>query len=165
MNHCHFEVAKGKYTHMYDKNSQGVYHLPNSISPDKACVVDGVTIYNGGQPTSSGNKMSWKKAADVPTKTTTTTTTSSTAIPAGFTKESATFTVTVGSINVRDKASTSGTVVAKYKKGQSVKYDCYKADQNGYVWISYISATGVRRYMACGVSQNYKNVQPYGTFK
>ena len=51
-NHCHFEVAKGKlawdkagagYGYYGRNNSTGVWHLQDSISADKACVVDGVT--------------------------------------------------------------------------------------------------------------------------
>lgn len=64
--HCHFEIAKGKYTGTpYVLNSSGVYQLPNAISPDKACFVDGVTIRNNGQPTGSGGSMTWKKLSDV----------------------------------------------------------------------------------------------------
>lgn len=60
-NHCHFEVAKGRYSRPYDgPNRYGVYCLHNSISADRACVVDGVTIRNG-------NGMDWKKASQVST--------------------------------------------------------------------------------------------------
>lgn len=68
-NHCHFEVAKGKlvwdkagagYGYYGRNNSTGVWHLQDSISADKACVVDGVTIRNG-------NGMDWKKASQVST--------------------------------------------------------------------------------------------------
>lgn len=65
-NHCHFEVAKGKlvwnkYSNYgyYGRNSRTkVWHLQDSISADKACVIDGTTIKNG-------NAMGWKTAAQV----------------------------------------------------------------------------------------------------
>lgn len=57
-NHNHFEIAKGKFTHKYDQNNYGVYHLPRSISADKCCFVDNTTILNG-------NGMKWKKLSDV----------------------------------------------------------------------------------------------------
>lgn len=99
--------------------------------------------------------------------TSTTSTTSSKAIPSGFTAQTGTFTVTVSAINVRTAPSTSsGKVVATYSKGQSVNYDSYKAEANGYCWISYISTSGVRRYMVCGTTNAARvNTQPWGTFK
>lgn len=55
--------------------------------------------------------------------------------------------VLVDVLNVRDKPSTAGKVVAKYKKGQTFNYDGYiKAE--GYTWLSYISWSGKRRYVA-----------------
>lgn len=57
-NHNHFEIAKGKFTHKYDQNNYGVYHLPRSISADKCCFIDNTTILNG-------NGMKWKKLSDV----------------------------------------------------------------------------------------------------
>lgn len=87
-------------------------------------------------------------------------------LPAGFTAERGTFTLSVDAINVRDQASTNGSIVAKYTKGQSVNYDCFRADKSGYVWISYISATGKRRYMAAGeTNAQGRNTKPYGVFK
>ena len=61
-NHNHFEIAKGKFNHKYDQNKFGVFHLPKSISADKACFVDNTTILNG-------NGMKWKKLADVKVST------------------------------------------------------------------------------------------------
>lgn len=87
-------------------------------------------------------------------------------IPKGFTVEKGTFTLTVDAINVRDKPSTSGAKIAQYKKGQSLRYDCFKAEPNGYIWLSYIAASGKRRYLACGKA-DAKGVRSvsYGTFK
>ncbi|MEB6213508.1 SH3 domain-containing protein [Enterococcus casseliflavus] len=50
-------------------------------------------------------------------------------------------------INIRDKASTSGKIVGQYFKGQSVVYDKYIIS-GGYVWIHYVSYTNQDRYMA-----------------
>ena len=47
-NHSHMEVAKGKYTHMYDRNAQGTWHLPNNVSADLTFVTDGTVILNKG---------------------------------------------------------------------------------------------------------------------
>lgn len=69
-----------------------------------------------------------------------------------------TFTLTVDSINVRNSPSTKGEVAATYKKGQKVNYDSYVI-ADGHVWISYVSESGVRRYMAIGPNDNNaKNV-------
>ncbi|HCS93140.1 MAG TPA: hypothetical protein DIW15_00325 [Bavariicoccus seileri] len=78
-------------------------------------------------------------------------------------KEKASFTPNT-TINVRDKASTSGKVVATYHKGEKVYYDMFKHD-GGYVWISYVSSSGKRRYMATGNSKNGKRTSSWGTFK
>lgn len=58
-------------------------------------------------------------------------------------------TVVVGTLNVRDKPSTASKVVASYKKGQAFNYDSY-IDTNGYRWLSYVSYSGRRRYVAQG---------------
>lgn len=50
-NHVHMEVAKGKYSHMYARNAQGTWHLPNNISADLAFVTDGTKIINKGNLT------------------------------------------------------------------------------------------------------------------
>ena len=51
-------------------------------------------------------------------------------------------------LNVRNKPSTSGEVVAKYYKNETVKYDLVVLTEK-YVWISWIGASsGTRRYMA-----------------
>lgn len=51
-------------------------------------------------------------------------------------------------LNVRDKASTSGKVVASYSKGQTVVLDNWCAVANGYVWGRYTGASGKTRYIA-----------------
>ena len=57
-------------------------------------------------------------------------------------------TVTASAVNVRASASTSSEVVAKYYNGESVPYD--KIVKNSEcTWLSYIAASGNRRYV-CG---------------
>lgn len=56
-------------------------------------------------------------------------------------------TVLVNELNVRNSPNTDNTPVATYKKGEKINYDMvYKND--GYYWISYISYSGTRRYVA-----------------
>ena len=52
--HSHFEIAKGVYTKAYEQSSSGVWHLPGSISADRACYIDNTEIQNG-------NGMAWKR--------------------------------------------------------------------------------------------------------
>lgn len=73
-----------------------------------------------------------------------------------------TFHVTVDALNVRDTPdAVHGNVMATYAKGQTFNYDSYIV-ANGYVWLSYISNSGSRRYVAEGpYDGNPDNV--YGT--
>ena len=49
--------------------------------------------------------------------------------------------------NVRSEPSLNAPIVARYGQGQVINYDqVWEAD--GYRWISYVSYTGVRRYVA-----------------
>lgn len=61
-----------------------------------------------------------------------------------------TCTVIVDTLTIREKPSTSSKAVGTYSKGQSVEYDYY-VDNEGYRWISWIGASGKRRYMAVRV--------------
>lgn len=55
--------------------------------------------------------------------------------------------ITQATCNVRSAPSLSAPVVAQYKPGQRINYDqVWEAD--GYRWISYISNSGQRRYVA-----------------
>lgn len=87
-------------------------------------------------------------------------------IPDDFVKEKATFTVAVDEIRIREAPSLSGKDTGLvYKKGMSVNYDGYVRRQN-YVWISWIGASGTRRWMAAGeLNSAGANVKPYGTFR
>lgn len=78
----------------------------------------------------------------------------------GFVKnEKGSFEVGVGSLNVRDYPSLKGNIVAQYKKGDVVNYDkVYNGA--GFRWISYVSRSGSRRYVACRDTSG----KPYGRF-
>ncbi|WP_243343222.1 peptidoglycan amidohydrolase family protein [Anaerococcus sp. AGMB09787] len=55
--------------------------------------------------------------------------------------------VTMAVCNVRSEPSTSAPIVAQYRPQQTINYDSvYEGD--GYRWISYISYSGARRYVA-----------------
>ena len=78
----------------------------------------------------------------------------------GFVKdEQASFEVGVGALNVRDYPSLKGKVVAKYEKGDVINYDkVYNGA--GFRWISYVSRSGARRYVACRDTDG----KPFGRF-
>uniref|UniRef100_UPI0023F3E917 SH3 domain-containing protein n=1 Tax=Anaerococcus tetradius TaxID=33036 RepID=UPI0023F3E917 len=72
---------------------------------------------------------------------------SSTTDHSGWIKNESWYGVTEAVCNVRSAPSTSSQVVAQYEKGDRINYDSvYEGD--GYRWISYISYSGVRRYVA-----------------
>lgn len=76
--------------------------------------------------------------------------------------ESATF-VFGTATNVRTLPSTTSSIVAVYRAGESVKYDRVYVG-NGYVWISYIGGSGIRRYCAVRTYQNGVRGVAWGTF-
>lgn len=156
-NHCHFEVAKGKlvwdkagsgYGYYGRNNSTGVWHLQGSISADKACVVDGVTIKNG-------NGMGWKKASEVKNG-------SSGSIK--WTAENGTATFTRNNIRIHEDGPT-GKVIAgvQYNAGQSVKYFA-KCAYAGHRWVKYHRAGGGVGCVAVSGSET-RGVDPWATFK
>lgn len=156
-NHCHFEVAKGKlvwdkagsgYGYYGRNNSTGVWHLQDSISADKACVVDGVTIKNG-------NGMGWKKASEVKNG-------SSGSIK--WTTENGTATFTRNNIRIHEDGPT-GKVIAgvQYNAGQSVKYFA-KCAYAGHRWVKYHRAGGGVGCVAVSGSET-RGVDPWATFK
>lgn len=49
--------------------------------------------------------------------------------------------------NIRNAPSTSAAIVGTYAPGESFNYDSY-IDTNGYRWLSYVSRSGIRRYVA-----------------
>ncbi|MDW5612029.1 Ig-like domain-containing protein [Mycolicibacterium sp. D5.8-2] len=50
-------------------------------------------------------------------------------------------------VNVRNDPSTNGPVIAQYSPGQTFNYDSWVIG-NGYYWLSYVSYSGTRRYVA-----------------
>lgn len=147
-NHCHFEVAKGRYSRPYDgPNLYGVYCLHNSISADKACVVDGVTIKNG-------NGMAWKKSSEVKT--------GSSGIK--WTAENGTATFTRNNIRIHEDGPTGKVISSvQYNAGQSVRYFA-KCAYKGHRWVKYRRANGGIGCVAVSGSEKH-GVDPWATFK
>ena len=50
-------------------------------------------------------------------------------------------------VNVRNDPSTNGPIVAQYSPGQTFNYDSWVIG-NGFYWVSYVSFSGARRYVA-----------------
>lgn len=79
--------------------------------------------------------------------------------------EYGTFTATEN-IYFRNEPNLNGRTQGMYYKGESVKYDRVRVDVNGFVWISWISAsTGIRRWMPIKVRKNGKTTEAWGTIK
>ena len=69
--------------------------------------------------------------------------------------------ITLDACNVRSAPSTKSSVVYTYPKGSVINYDSvYEGD--GYRWISYISYSGKRRYVA--YRRLYGNTKPWIRF-
>ena len=71
------------------------------------------------------------------------------------------FTVTVDALNVRSEPSTDAEIVATYEAGEEFNYTeyCYA---NGYEWLSYVSHSGARRYVA---SMELESGASYGDWR
>ena len=80
--------------------------------------------------------------------------------------ETGTFTVTVqDGILFRNDSNLNSPVQGSYNYGESVKYDRVRVYDNGFVWISWISAsTGVRRWMPVRERKNGVSLPAWGTF-
>ena len=64
-NHCHIEVARGKYVGTWHKNKYGIYMLFNEVKPNEyMCIPDGYKIKREG-----GYKERRDRQGKVPTKT------------------------------------------------------------------------------------------------
>ena len=74
------------------------------------------------------------------------------------------FTVEVPSINVRNKPSKLGKVTNTYYKGERIYYDSYVIKE-GFVWISYISYSGERHYVATGTHNGSERTSTWGSFR
>lgn len=68
-------------------------------------------------------------------------------ITSGLIRQNGTCDVLVDVLNVRSAPSKNAQVVATYKKGQVFNYDSY-IDAEGIRWVSYVSFSGARRYVA-----------------
>ena len=71
------------------------------------------------------------------------------------------YTVGVEKLNIRNAPSLNSEVVGTYEKGEEFNYMefCYA---EGYEWLSYISNSGVRRYVA---SMNTETGETFGTWR
>lgn len=59
-----------------------------------------------------------------------------------------TYRVAVDGLNVRDRPSVSGNVVATYSNGQTVNLDHWGTVADGYIWGRYTAYSGAVRYIA-----------------
>lgn len=78
-------------------------------------------------------------------------------------EETGTFTVKVSALNVRAKAGLDGEIVAVYTPEMTINYDGW-CDKDGYIWITYLGASGNRRYVAVGQSENGRRITDFGSF-
>ena len=80
--------------------------------------------------------------------------------------EYGTFTATEN-IYFRNEPNLNGRTQGMYYVGESVNYDRVRIDVDGFVWISWISAsTGIRRWMPTGETKNGKRPgSAWGTFE
>lgn len=73
-------------------------------------------------------------------------------------------TVKVSKLNVRDQPNTtSSSVMATYGYNDIIYFDSYVV-ANGYHWISYISRSGVRRFVASGTANGNGSNKEYINF-
>ncbi|WP_024614700.1 GH25 family lysozyme [Clostridium sp. Ade.TY] len=69
--------------------------------------------------------------------------------------QTGTCTIVVNKLNIREEPSTDSDIVGAYYEDEQVSYDYY-VDNEGYRWISWIGASGKRRYMAVRVLDTNK---------
>ena len=71
------------------------------------------------------------------------------------------YTVGVDKLNIRNAPSTDAEIVGTYEAGEEFNYMefCYA---EGYEWLSYISNSGERRYVA---SMNLETGETFGTWR
>lgn len=141
-NHIHFEIAKGKFVHMYDLNKYGVYELPNNIPVEKACFMDGTTMKVG--------KANWKYLKDVKVKDN-----------CPF-ESSGTVQALYDKIRVRTSPSTkTGDTGLVYNKGMILNYSSVVTG-DGWYWAKYKRSNGGTGYCALcktnGSSKYWKQV-------
>ncbi|HEL0933914.1 TPA: glucosaminidase domain-containing protein [Streptococcus equi subsp. equi] len=73
------------------------------------------------------------------------------------TSQAGTFTLDVAEINIRRWPSLASEVVGSYKQGDTVSFDS-EGYANGYYWISYVGGSGMRNYMAIGITDKDGNI-------
>lgn len=73
------------------------------------------------------------------------------------TPKAGTFTLDVAEINIRRWPSLASEVVGIYKQGDTVNFDS-EGYANGYYWISYVGGSGMRNYMAIGITDKDGNI-------
>lgn len=79
-----------------------------------------------------------------------------------FTKQNGVFTLD-RTIHLRDKPR-DGNIIDTLNKGDSVTYDAYGYEKDGYVWIRQLRSNGYG-YIASGETSNGKRVSSWGLFK
>lgn len=72
-----------------------------------------------------------------------------------------TYTVGVEQLNIRNAPSTNAEVVGTYEQGDEFNYMEF-INANGYEWLSYVSYSGERRYVA---SMNLDTFETHGTWR
>lgn len=72
-----------------------------------------------------------------------------------------TYTVGVDKLNIRNAPSTDAEIVGTYEKGEEFDYMEF-CNTNGYEWLSYVSYSGERRYVA---SMDLETFETHGTWK
>ena len=72
-----------------------------------------------------------------------------------------TYTVGVEQLNIRTAPSTDSEVVGTYEQGDEFNYMEF-CNANGYEWLSYVSYSGERRYVA---SMNLDTFETHGTWR
>lgn len=72
-----------------------------------------------------------------------------------------TYTVGVEQLNIRTAPSTDAEVVGTYEQGDEFNYMEF-CNANGYEWLSYVSYSGERRYVA---SMNLDTFETHGTWR
>lgn len=71
------------------------------------------------------------------------------------------YTVGVDKLNIRNAPSTDAEIVGTYEQGEEFNYMEF-CNANGYEWLSYVSNSGERRYVA---SMNLETFETHGTWR
>nr|DAM69512.1 MAG TPA: lysin [Caudoviricetes sp.] len=71
------------------------------------------------------------------------------------------YTVGVEKLNIRNAPSLDAEIVGTYEQGEEFNYMEF-INANGYEWLSYVSNSGVRRYVA---SMNLETFETHGTWR